>query len=78
MKYIIVERDGLKWPIIFPSIFDHIAMASTELVKGYRIVSAGFVINIDNEVRASGDSFSLGIKSRPEDSELIQEHLKRV
>jgi hypothetical protein len=76
MQYIIVERLGLEIPFMFPTILNHDDFA--EMVNASKVISAGFVtLNIDNQLRASGDSFSLGIKSRPEDSGLIEKFLKR-
>lgn len=79
MKYIVVAHEGLELPILFPNVITHIKMWSLVKVGNDTVVSAGFVRQVlDGEIRAHGESESIGIKSRPqEDSELITKFLKR-
>ncbi len=63
MKYIMLEGG----PVIFTEAYTHIEMAA-----GRRVLSAGFVrLDSDGKFFTYGESFSLGIKSDPEDSERI-------
>ncbi len=86
MKYIVVgilSKSGLdlKMPFVFPDIIVHKYMydACIPLVKQHfgeeatvRIISAGFVSSTAFEDDCYGESESLGVKSRPEDSYLIK------
>ena len=76
MKYLILD-DGYETPILFPEYKKHDDM-SRKLGKA---ISAGFVSfgpRPEGEVGATcyGESVSLKIKSRPEDSGLISRLLK--
>jgi hypothetical protein len=83
MKYIIFKDEGKEVPIIFPETMDHSRFV------GLRPISAGFV-NLygddrplegascnDNAIKvwAGGESTSLGLKSRPEDKEILEKAL---
>ncbi len=69
MKYIIVDNGMYAAPIIFDGATDHSAMAAA--VHG-KVVSAGFIRFTPKGLECYGDSFSLGIASRPEeDTEMI-------
>lgn len=74
-KYIIFEdHDGSPQFIIFPSIIDHNKMAlQLRLSKEIgNLISAGFIIVVDNKMKCYGKSISLNISSRgEEDSEFI-------
>ena len=68
MKYIIFENDGLPCPVIFSKTVTHSDMANK--VKGLgKPISAGFV---SGELTAWGESSSLNLKSRKQDTQLIQ------
>ena len=79
MKYIIIERNGLEVPILFADFEDHNKIA--EALGGVnKITGAGFCqfISGDNYkalVKCYGESFTLGIKSKPEDEILINRML---
>lgn len=63
MKYIMLDYG----PVIFSEGYTHAEMAA-----GREVSSAGFVtINENGKFYAYGESFSLGIKSNPRDSERI-------
>ena len=76
-KYIIYDDGLTDVVIIFPNHIQHNSMA---MMLGCEPISAGFV-EIDgtrsDEPRAIafGESVSLGLKSRPQDSKIIQEML---
>ena len=75
-KYIIVISHELEVPIVFSKILQH-----NEVAGGRKVVGAGFChLSIDiNDKRCwsvSGHSISLGIKSRPEDAEILNERLE--
>lgn len=79
-KYVILS-DGVDiYPVTFATYLSHDAMAAAvlpQLPKGAYVVSAGFV-EIDWEMYecfAYGESESIGIGSRPEDSEILSDFL---
>ena len=66
-KYIIVKtRDNGEYPIIFPLRVTHKQMAT----RNGEPISAGFV---NDRLECFGESDSLGIKSRPEDTAIIKD-----
>jgi hypothetical protein len=87
-KYIIFEYMGCELPIIFSSVITH-----SDVAKGYvgQPISAGEVLFLGTnedaggcyesnviEVKCSGESTTLKLKSRPDiDSELIQRIFRR-
>ena len=87
-KYIIVEYMGCELPIIFSSIINHNDVAAGHVG---RAISGGTVLFLGTnedaggcyesnviEVKCSGGSTSLKLKSRPEeDSKLIQQLFRR-
>jgi hypothetical protein len=78
MKYIVFKELGEEKAIIFPSSLQHREVA-TKLISRNTIVSAGFINNrsLDEDVQCFGDSYTLNIESRPQDSQLINDLLKR-
>uniref|UniRef100_A0A7C4AHV0 Uncharacterized protein n=1 Tax=Fundidesulfovibrio putealis TaxID=270496 RepID=A0A7C4AHV0_9BACT len=74
MKYIIFEDfAGHPAPMLFPGRVSHQEMR--ELVPYSSVLSAGYVEVTDGVFRVHGQSVSLGVKSRPEDLEIIARHL---
>lgn len=72
-KYIIVEdrESGLEFPVLFSEFMVHRAVAEK---FGYHVIAAGFCyINDSGEYECYGESTSLKIKSRLEDSRLLNE-----
>ena len=69
MKYIIFDMDGIEIPVIFPGITMHNRIANG--LSLWEPISAGFVSLIEGKIMAYGDSESLGIMSRKEDSQII-------
>lgn len=69
MKYIIVNSLNTELAIIFDEILEH-----KEVAGNYKVISAGFC-NKDGNVW--GQSSSLIMKSKPEDSKLIRESMER-
>ena len=82
MKYIVFRkrygsRSDLEQeiPIIFPDQLTHSVMAEVisrnPEMRGALPISAGFVSSLDMKAECHGESETLGLKSRPEDSNLI-------
>ena len=76
-KYIIYDDDLLDIAIVFPNHIQHNTMAT---MIGCKPISAGFVEidgtkNDEPRAIAFGESISLGLKSRPQDSKIIQKML---
>lgn len=69
MKYIIFEDHRV---VIFSNTENHDKMAAA---VGGKPVGAGIVLMFDGQVKAAGESFTLGIKSRPEDTAIIQRQM---
>jgi hypothetical protein len=74
MKYIMYDRGGIETPILFPQIIDHDSMAMMT-VPNKKLISAGFVSLKNGVATVAGHSHSLSLKSRPEDSRIIQKFL---
>jgi hypothetical protein len=86
LKYIMFDMGGLKVPVLFPNILQH-----SDVAHGRKVVSAGEVklsgadepdpnaSVIVNAVKATvfGESFTLGVKSSPEDAEIIEREINR-
>ena len=76
MKYIIVESKlNGEYPVLFPEHIKHSDMA--QRFQHNKIVSAGKVLFNGNEkdIVVFGNSISLGLKSKPEDTDLIRRGL---
>lgn len=77
MKYIVTNYDGTESIHLFPSLHRHDEMAKNLLGKP---ISAGAVLAINNGsgfiLKCFGESTTLGIKSREEDTTLLVEHLE--
>lgn len=79
-KYIVVKHPKYSAGtlIMFPEYISHRELYQDYDVHG-EIVSAGFVVMLDDgEFICHGESVSLGVKSRPEDSALANEMFGRV
>lgn len=64
MKYIIVDNGSWMSPYIFHEGVQHFEMANE--VPG-KVTSAGFIRFTSKGLECYGDSYSLGIKSKPEE-----------
>ena len=75
-KYIIVDSlEAGDSAIVFPAWFSHANVAfCLEGICG-EVVSAGFVDTVHGDIQASGESDSLGVKSRPIDAQIIESML---
>jgi DNA-binding transcriptional regulator LsrR (DeoR family) len=72
-KYIITERSGLEYALVFSRDLQH-----SEILTAHagRAVAAGFVQFIaPDHVIASGESETLNLRSRPQDSAIIKRQL---
>lgn len=72
MKYIIVDNGQWEAPVIFDEATQHYTMAQNVFGE---VVAAGFVVFRPEGLECYGESISLGIESRPEDSKLINKML---
>lgn len=75
MKYIIFKFIGAELPVIFPGdVFNHdnIKVLSAKFGDGKPVSAGKCDIVSKDEVRVYGDSFSLGLKSRKQDADLIK------
>jgi len=71
-KYIVFERGGLEYPVLFPNHFvDH----NTVSVNYDKPVSAGFFCIDGEDVFVSGKSQTLMLSCRSEDADLIKRQL---
>ena len=80
MKYIMFKAGDYEFPFIFPSRFSHIDVASMVLsddgIWGGEVVSAGFVMKgLKNKLKATGDSMTLKVASRQQDTETINQFI---
>jgi len=76
MKYIMInDRYMNEVPVMFPMTIEHVDIGMQVADTKEKIISAGFVLPITmagkTTYRAFGESVSLDIKSRPEDSKII-------
>ena len=78
MKYItVLDRGGLRTPMLFPACISHEDFAALVGAAGYKAVSAGFVsIDISGAVVCSGRSESLGLQVDLRDPNLIYQWMK--
>lgn len=78
-KYVMFEdMKGVEVPFLFPDYVTHKDFARHMMSVGCTYVSAGFVdIDVDQFLqpiyRVYGESISLDLKSRPEDSKIIND-----
>ncbi len=73
MKYIIFDQNGLELPVVFPEMIGHDSMKN--VFGNCPVVSAGFcrfhAQDVGVVIACWGESVSLGVKSRLEDSEVL-------
>jgi hypothetical protein len=80
MKYIIISELGIEVPIMFADIIDHSFPANGRKVLGAGKVKMGTRItpdvddDIEWDIRCSGESHTLGVKSRGNEDAAIIEH----
>lgn len=74
MKYIMFESPtGCEMPLLFPNFMNHKDIAQAVKNPKIKPLSAGFVsVNPTGFVTAYGKSISMNMKSRIEDSNIIQ------
>ena len=78
-KYIVIKHPGYATDtiIMFPDYIPHKDFYNDYDVHG-KVVSAGFILLLDGEFICHGDSISLDVNSRPEDSALANKMFGRV
>jgi hypothetical protein len=73
-KYIIVVQGAMVYPVVFGDLLGH-----NDIARSFNrdfIVSAGFCyINETGEYACYGESVTLKLKSRPEDSAILNKYL---
>jgi hypothetical protein len=72
-KYIIVSQHDLEVPVVFCPLFNH-----KDVKVWGNVVSAGFCNKdpLTGKLQAFGESVSLGIKSRSEDTDILNRYLE--
>ena len=76
MKYIVIDNNGMDDVILFPPWRKHDEMVLQLSVDVSKVVSAGFVKCDDaGHLYCYGESVSLRVKSRKEDTDLITRQL---
>lgn len=80
MKYVMMqwaEKDIVfEYPILFPNTLVHadVAEAMKSVIPGAVVISAGDLSSTTFHGHCSGESTSLGLKSRPQDTEILKYH----
>jgi hypothetical protein len=73
LKYIIIQHAGMEVPLVFSRFLQHGDVAGTR-----KIESAGFCeLDASGKWVVVGESTSLNLKVRPQDSEILNAHLMR-
>jgi len=72
-KYIMFDNGLMQVPIIFPIVIGHSEMGRN--FPNWNVVSAGFVQWTKDGIFAFGDSITLKVKSRPEDTTYMRKYL---
>lgn len=74
MKYLMYDVVGSERPILFAADMAHADMHN--MIGGaFKLLGAGFVSTQNCAPRAYGRSVTLGVASRPEDTDVIRQHL---
>ena len=71
MKYIMFDNGMYDVPVIFSNAEDHGDTARPYLNRGWQVLSAGMIDFSPEGLRCYGDSHSLKVKARPEDSDIV-------
>ena len=71
MKYIVFKHLGDEVPVLFSDIIQHRSMAAIMGLTDKQLISAGFVAKTRGEIDAFGESYTLNLQSRPEDTRII-------
>ena len=78
-KYVVIEYpEKGECIIIFPDMLVHKDIGRNNAHMGCKIISAGFVTLRDGEIICHGESESLKLKSRPEDTDLANRMFGRI
>ncbi len=72
MKYIIVDNGQWDAPVIFDEFTQHFTVAANTPGK---VIAAGFIRWTPDGMECYGESISLGVKARPEDTKMINKML---
>jgi hypothetical protein len=75
LKYVMLDSDRLQdLMIVFPGIIGHDEMARR--FPEFKVVSAGTIDVDPRDLKAVGHSHSLGVSSRPEDTDILKVYSK--
>jgi hypothetical protein len=74
-KYIVFNCDGIETPVVFPEHVIHKEVALKTEFENCKPISAALFDWNRGEVVLEGESRSLGLRSRPQDAELIKKLL---
>lgn len=75
-KYIILELGGMVLPIVFTDLLAHADVARPLCAQRGEVIGAGFCyINECGTYTCYGESVGLKVKSRPEDSDILNRYL---
>lgn len=72
-KYVVLDYQGFDTIFMFPGFIGHSDFVASFINPV--VISAGFIEVYDNDAFAYGESVSLGIKARDEDSRLAKRAL---
>ncbi|KKM28124.1 hypothetical protein LCGC14_1567810 [marine sediment metagenome] len=78
MKYVMFDVDGIDVPVVFPEVIQHYQVV-VNTIWGSKVtpVSAGKItLFAPLRVEAHGESISLELKSRPEDSAILTKYFE--
>jgi hypothetical protein len=70
LKYVMNNYLGVESPVVFPPMIKHTDRVDVTFGQPF---SAGFCVIKDSKVECYGESISLNLKSRPEDSLILTE-----
>lgn len=74
-KYVVLSIGGIELPVIFSDLMTHADVARPLCAQRGEVVSAGFCHINDGTYTCYGESVSLKLKSRPEDSAILNRYL---
>ena len=78
MKYIVVNGNGPDEIYLFPNFIEHSKVAQMVIgISKRAVIGAGFVSidELNPKPECFGESDSLGVQSRPEDTILLQQYI---
>jgi len=74
LKYVIINKNGYDYPIIFPVTLDHSTFKDNKIISaGFVDITAGFTVDDPSKIECVtyGKSVTLNVNSRQEDDAII-------